>query len=268
MKTMGEPFSPADGAWEVDAAQLRSRLLLGSASFASAQIMRASIVASGAEIVTVGIQRIQQGSEADSFVPTLRETVRAVGARLLPNTAGCTDARSAVNAAMMARELFDTHWIKLEVIGDRGSLQPDPVELVEAARTLVREGFVVWPYCTDDVVSCKRLLDAGCSVLMPWGAPIGSGQGLLNPFALQYLRRSLPQAVLIIDAGIGAPSHAAHAMELGFDAVLLCSAVSRARDPVEMAGAFAAAVRAGRSAWRAGVMPRSDHAVPSTGVGR
>ena len=268
MKTMDESFSPTDDAWDVDAAQLRSRLLLGSASFASAQIMRDSIVASGAEIVTVGIQRVQQGSEAASFVPTLRETVRAVGARLLPNTAGCTDARSAVNAAMMARELFDTHWIKLEVIGDRGSLQPDPVELVEAARTLVREGFVVWPYCTDDVVSCKRLLDAGCSVLMPWGAPIGSGQGLLNPFALQYLRRSLPQAVLIIDAGIGAPSHAAHAMELGFDAVLLCSAVSRARDPVEMAGAFAAAVRAGRSAWRAGVMPRSDHAVPSTGVGR
>ena len=132
---------------------------------------------------------------------------------------------------------------------------------------LVREGFVVWPYCTDDVVSCKRLLDVGCAVLMPWGAPIGSGQGLLNPFALQYLRRSLPKAVLIVDAGIGAPSHAAQAMELGYDAVLLCSAVSRARDPVEMAGAFGAAVCAGRSAWRAGIIDRSDHAIPSTPVG-
>ncbi len=255
-------------AWQIDGVPLRSRLLLGSASFASANIMRDSILESGAEVVTVGIRRIQEGHEAAAFVPSLRETIRAIGGRLLPNTAGCFDARSAINAAMMARELFDTQWIKLEVVGDRGTLQPDPVELVEAARTLVREGFVVWPYCTDDVVSCKRLLDVGCAVLMPWGAPIGSGQGLLNPFALQYLRRSLPQAVLIVDAGIGAPSHAAYAMELGYDAVLLCSAVSRARDPVEMAGAFAAAVRAGRSAWHAGVMPRSEHAIPSTPVGQ
>ena len=258
---------PAERHWSVDGVELRSRLLLGSASFPSAPVMRDAIVASGAEVVTVGLKRISQGGEAAEFVPTLLETVRSFGGRLLPNTAGCFDAQSAISTAMMARELFDTNWIKLEVIGDRGSLQPDPVELVEAARVLVREGFVVWPYCTDDVVSCRRLLDAGCPVLMPWGAPIGSGQGLLNPFALQYLRRSLPQALLIVDAGIGAPSHAAHAMELGYDAVLLCSAVSRARDPIEMAGAFAAAVHAGRSAWRAGVIGRSEQAIPSTAVG-
>lgn len=259
-------FHP-DSTWEVDGVPLRSRLLLGSASFASASAMRDSILASGAEIVTVGAQRLKQGSESVAFMPTLRETVRAIGGHLLPNTAGCLHARSAINTAMMARELFNTHWIKLEVIGDRDSLQPDPLELVEAARTLVREGFVVWPYCTDDVVSCKRLLDVGCTVLMPWGAPIGSGQGLLNPFALRYLRRSLPGALLIVDAGIGAPSHAAHAMELGYDAVLLCSAVSRARDSVRMAGAFAAAVHAGRSAWQAGVITKSECAIPSTPVG-
>ncbi len=264
---MDEQAITDDRTWSVDGITLRSRLLLGSASFPSARSMREAILASGAEIVTVGLKRISQGGESAEFVPTLLETVRACGGHLLPNTAGCFDAQSAIATAMMARELFGTHWIKLEVIGDRGSLQPDPVELVEAARVLVREGFVVWPYCTDDVVSCKRLLDAGCAVLMPWGAPIGSGQGLLNPFALNYLRKSLPQSILIVDAGIGAPSHAAHAMELGYDAVLLCSAVSRARDPVEMAGAFAGAVRAGHSAWRAGVIDKSEQAIPSTAVG-
>jgi thiazole synthase len=259
--------SARDGGWWVDGVALQSRLLLGSASYPSAQSMRDAIVASGAEVVTVGLKRIASGGEDQSFVPTLLDTLRESGGLLLPNTAGCYDARSAIETAMMAREIFQTNWVKLEVIGDRDSLQPDPVELVEAARVLVRDGFVVWPYCTDDVVSCKRLLDAGCAVLMPWGAPIGSGQGLLNPFALQALRKSMPQATLIVDAGIGAPSHAAQAMELGFDAVLLCSAVSRARDPVEMAGAFAAAVQAGRSAWRAGVIGKSERAIPSTPVG-
>ena len=186
---------------------------------------------------------------------------------MLPNTAGCRTARDAVTLAHMARELYDTPWIKLEVIGDEHTLQPDPVELLDAARTLVRDGFVVWPYCTDDLVSCRRLLDAGCAVLMPWGAPIGSGQGLLNPWALRTLRQRLPEATLIVDAGLGAPSHAAQAMELGFDAVLLNSAVAQARDPVRMAGAFRHAVQAGRDGWRAGVMARQDFAVASTPVG-
>ena len=168
--------------------------------------------------------------------------------------------------AHMAREVYGTPWIKLEVVGDEYTLQPDPLELVDAARQLARDGFTVFPYCTDDLVTCKRLLDAGCPLLMPWGAPIGSGQGLLNPFALRLLRERLPGVVLIVDAGIGAPSHAAQALELGFDAVLLNSAVSQSPDPVRMAGAFRQAIAAGRAAYRAGVMARQDFAVATTPV--
>ena len=197
----------------------------------------------------------------------VRDTLHRTGARLLPNTAGCRSAREAVQLARMARELYDTPWLKLEVVGDEHTLQPDPFELVVAAQELAREGFVVFPYCTDDLVLCRRLLDAGCPLLMPWGAPIGSGQGLLDPYALRTLRERLPDATLIIDAGIGAPSHAAQALEMGYDAVLVNSAVSQAREPVTMAGAFARAVEAGRMAWRAGVMARQDFAVASTPVG-
>jgi thiazole synthase len=167
----------------------------------------------------------------------------------------------------MARELYDTPWIKLEVVGDEHTLQPDMFELLLAADELVRDGFTVFPYCTDDLVGCRRLLDAGCPLLMPWGAPIGSGQGLLDPYALRVLRERLPDAVLSVDAGIGAPSHAAQALELGFDAVLLNSAVAQARDPVAMATAFRLAIEAGRLAWRAGVMAAQDYAVASTPVG-
>ncbi len=196
----------------------------------------------------------------------IRATLRETGARLLPNTAGCRTAHEAVQLARMARELYDTPWIKLEVIGDEHTLQPDPIELVDAARTLARDGFTVLPYCTDDLVTCRRLLDVGCELLMPWGAPIGSGQGLLNPFALRTLRERLPDARLIVDAGIGAPSHAAQALEMGYDAVLLCSAVAQARDPVAMARAFRDAISAGRTAYRAGVMAKQDFAVASTPV--
>jgi thiazole synthase len=192
--------------------------------------------------------------------------VRASGARLLPNTAGCRSARDAVNLAKMAREMFDTHWIKLEVIGDEYTLQPDPFELVDAARQLVRDGFEVLPYCTDDLVSCQRLLDAGCKVLMPWGAPIGSGQGLLNPTALRTLRARLPDVTLVVDAGIGSPRDAVQAMELGFDAVLVNTAVSQAKDPVRMARAFRLGVEAGRLAYEAGIMAKQEMAVPSTPV--
>ncbi|HON29823.1 MAG TPA: thiazole synthase, partial [Ottowia sp.] len=178
----------------------------------------------------------------------------------------CTTAREAVQLAHMARELYGTSWVKLEVIGDDYTLQPDPQELVEAARQLARDGFTVFPYCTEDLVTAKRLLDAGCPLLMPWGAPIGSGQGLMNPFALRLLRERLPGVVLIIDAGLGAPSHAAQALEMGFDAVLLNSAVSQSPDPVRMAGAFRGAIEAGRAAHRAGVMARQDFAVATTPV--
>ena len=188
------------------------------------------------------------------------------GARLLPNTAGCRSAREAVTLAQMARELLDTHWIKLEVVGDEHTLQPDPFELVAAASQLVKDGFEVFPYCTDDLVTGQRLLDAGCRILMPWAAPIGSAQGLINPWALRTLRARLPDVTLIVDAGIGAPSHAAQAMELGFDAVLLNSAVAQSGDPVAMAAAFRHAIEAGRLGHRAGLIAAQDMAVASTPV--
>ena len=191
---------------------------------------------------------------------------KATGAHLLPNTAGCHTAREAITLAHMARELFDTPWIKLEVVGDAHTLQPDPFALLEAATQLVKDGFTVFPYCLDDLVSCQRLLDAGCTVLMPWGAPIGSGQGLLNPSALRTLRARLPGVPLLVDAGIGSPMDAAQALQMGLDGVLLNSAVAHAVDPVRMARAFALAIEAGRLGFEAGLMPPQDMAVPSTPV--
>jgi len=254
----------ADDAWSVGPVRLRSRFLLGTAGYPSPAVLGQAIAASAAEIVTVGLKRTLAAAGDNGFGAAIREALARGGARLLPNTAGCRSAPEAVQLAHMARELYGTPWIKLEVVGDEHTLQPDPFELVAAADRLVRDGFTVFPYCTDDLVSCRRLLDAGCPLLMPWGAPIGSGQGLLNPFALRTLRERLPDTVLIVDAGIGAPSHAAQALELGYDAVLLNSAVAQARDPVAMAGAFRLAITAGRRAWRGGVMARQDFAVPST----
>lgn len=254
-------------------AQLHSRLLLGSARYPSPQVMRDAVHASGAQVVTLSLRRQnpaggdEDGDDGDGegVWRYLRE-LRDGGYRLLPNTAGCRSAREAVNLAEMARELFDTDWVKLEVIGDDYTLQPDPFELVDAAVQLVKRGFKVLPYCTDDLVLCRRLVDAGCEVLMPWGAPIGTGRGLLNIYALRALRRRFPEAKLVIDAGIGAPSQAARVMELGFDAVLLNTAVARAGDPPRMARAFADAVRAGRNAYLAGLMVQRQTAQPSTPV--
>jgi len=243
---------------------LPSRFLLGTAGYPSPQILRESIAAARAQVVTVGLKRqLAAGGADNGFI----DIIRASGARLLPNTAGCRTAREAITLAQMARELLGTHWIKLEVVGDEHTLQPDPWELVSAAETLARDGFDVFPYCTDDLVTCRRLLDVGCQVLMPWGAPIGSGQGLLNPFALRTLRERLPGVPLIVDAGIGAPSHAVQAMELGFDGVLLNSAVAQAADPIRMASAFGQAITAGRLGYEAGVMAKQDMAVASTPVG-
>jgi thiazole synthase len=180
---------------------------------------------------------------------------------VLPNTAGCKTAREAVTTAQMARELFDTPWVKLEVIGEDDSLQPDVFGLVEAARILCADGFQVFPYTTEDLVVAEKLLSVGCEVLMPWGAPIGSGRGLNNVYGLRSLRAHFPKVPLIVDAGIGLPSHAAQAMELGFDAILLNTAIAKAGDPVAMAGAFAAAIGAGRTAYQA-----DDMAAPSTPV--
>lgn len=246
---------------------LSSRFLLGTAGYPSPEVLRQAVRASGAQVLTVGLKRTLAAAGDNGFIAAVRDTLRETGGQLLPNTAGCRSAREAITLAHMARELYDTAWIKLEVVGDEYTLQPDQWELVAAAEQLVRDGFQVFPYCTDDLVTCRRLLDAGCELLMPWGAPIGSGQGLLNPFALRTLRARLPGVPLIVDAGIGAPSHAAQAMELGIDAVLLNSAVAQAGDPVRMAAAFGQAIAAGRLGFEAGVMARQDMAVASTPVG-
>jgi thiazole synthase len=259
--------SRTDDPWQVGDAVLHSRFLLGTAGYPSPQVLHDAIVAAQAQVVTVGLKRTLAAAGDNGYIAFVRRALSETGARLLPNTAGCRTAREAVQLAQMARELYDTPWLKLEVVGDEHTLQPDPFELLAAATQLVRDGFVVFPYCTDDLVLCRRLLDAGCPLLMPWGAPIGSGQGLLNPHALRTLRERLPDTTLIIDAGIGAPSHAALAMELGFDAVLLNSAVAQAGAPVAMASAFRLAIEAGRGAWKAGVMAAQDYAVPSTPVG-
>jgi thiazole synthase len=253
-------------SWTLYGRPLASRFLLGTAGYVSPEVLRQAIIASGSQVLTVGLRRTLAAAGDNGFVAALRDTLAATGGHLLPNTAGCRTAQEAVTLAHMARELFDTRWVKLEVVGDEYTLQPDPWELVSAAEQLVKAGFQVFPYCTDDLVTCRRLLDAGCEVLMPWGAPIGSGQGLLNPFALRTLRERLPGVPLIVDAGIGAPSHAAQAMELGFDGVLLNSAVAQAGDAVRMAGAFAQAIAGGRLGFEAGVMARQDMAVASTPV--
>lgn len=253
-------------AWTVGGVTLQSRFLLGTARYPDPQVLRDAIAASGAEVLTVGLKRSLE-PDNQGFMGVVRQTLTETGVRLLPNTAGCYTAREAVQVSHMARELYGTNWIKLEVLGDRKTLQPDMFETVAAARELVREGFTVFPYCTDDLIGCRRLLDEGCPVLMPWGAPIGSGQGLVNPFALRTLRESLPDATLIVDAGLGAPSHAARAMELGVDAVLLNTAVAQSGDPVVMARAFRLAIEAGRLARHSGVIAARDFAVSSTPVG-
>lgn len=247
--------------WQVYDQELKSRLLLGTSRYPSPEILQRSIAAAECDVVTVSLRRLspQQGG-GDSFW----ELLRSSKVRILPNTAGCRAAREAVATAHLARELFDTRWIKLEVIGYEGNLAPDPFGLVEAAATLIKDGFQVFPYTTTDVVVAEKLLDVGCQVLMPWGSPIGSGQGIIDPMALKTLRHRFPNVPLIVDAGIGKPSHAATALELGADAVLVNTAVALATDPVKMAEAFRLAVQSGREAYLGGVMEPRDTAVPST----
>lgn len=239
-----------------------SRLLLGTARYESPRQLTDAIGVADPAMLTVSVRRQLAASKGSgqSFWDLLRET----GRRILPNTAGCLNAREAVQTACMVRELFQTSLIKLEVIGDEVNLQPDPFGLVEAASELVKLGFEVLPYCTEDWVLCRRLMNVGCEVLMPWAAPIGTGQGPRNPRALRELRGRAPEIPLIVDAGIGFPSHACQVMEWGFDGVLLNTAVSRAVDPVRMAGAFANAIKAGRNAFVAGPMIVQETAVSST----
>lgn len=240
--------------------ELTSRLLLGTAQYPSPAVLAQAIDASGAEIITVSLRREGTGGAA------FRQLITDSGCQILPNTAGCHTVKEAVTTAQMAREVFGTNWIKLEVIGHADTLQPDPFALVEAAKILCADGFEVFPYTTEDLILGEKLIEAGCRVLMPWGAPIGSGQGLRNIEGLRSMRAYFNDIPLVVDAGIGAPSQAAAAMEMGYDAILLNTAVAKALDPVGMAGAFGKAVEAGRLAYSAGLMPKRDMAEASTPI--
>ena len=235
-----------------------SRVIMGTGGATSLEALRRALVASEAELATVALRRIDPGAQG-----SLLSVLEGAGCRLLPNTAGCFTAQDAVVTARLAREAFETSWIKLEVIGDDRTLLPDPAELLTAAATLVDEGFVVLPYTNDDPVLARRLEDLGCAAVMPLGSPIGSGMGIRNPLNLRMIveEASVP---VILDAGVGTSSDATLAMELGCDAVLVASAITRARDPALMAEAIRKAVEAGRLARRAGRIPRRLYAEAST----
>jgi thiazole synthase len=239
-----------------------SRLLLGTSRYPSPKVMADAVAGARPAMVTASLRRqTAQGQASQAFWQLLK----AMAVPVLPNTAGCHSIQEAVTTAEMAREVFETDWIKLELIGDDYTLQPDTLNLPSAASQLIRAGFKVLPYCTDDLVLCQKLVDVGCQAVMPWAAPIGTGRGPINPYALRSLRDRL-QVPLIVDAGLGLPSHACQVLEWGYDAVLLNTAVALAQDPVAMALAFAQAVSAGRMAWRAGAMQAQDAAQASTPV--
>jgi len=248
--------------------KLGSRLLMGTAMYPSPELLQKAVKASKAQIVTVSLRReaARQQSAQQQSGQGFWELIRELGVRVLPNTAGCKSVKEAITTAQMAREMFETAWIKLEVIANDDTLQPDLFGLVEAAQILSKDGFEVFPYTTEDLGAADRLLEAGCKLLMPWGAPIGSARGLNNPYALETMRNYFPDIPLVVDAGIGAPSHAAKAMEMGYDAVLLNTAIAKAGDPVIMAKAFAQAIDAGRAAFKAGLMEPRNMASPSTPV--
>ena len=248
----------ADDPFLLAGESFTSRLLLGTGGVPSLDALDRALAASGSEIVTVALRRVDPSGSG-----SLLDVVEAAGVRLLPNTAGCRTSREAVRTARLAREAFGTDWVKLEVIGDERTLLPDPVELLEAAEQLVLEGFHVLAYTSDDPVVARRLGDAGCAAVMPLGSPIGSGLGIRNPHNIALIREAVAVPV-VLDAGIGTASDAALAMELGCDAVLLASAVTRARDPEQMALAMRHAVEGGRLARRAGRIPRRWHAEAST----
>jgi thiazole synthase len=237
-----------------------SRLLLGTGGVPSLEALEGAIVASGAQLVTVALRRVEASTSG-----SLLDVLTRCGVRLLPNTAGCMTAREAVLTARLAREAFETDWVKLEVIGDEHTLLPDPIELVDAAEQLVADGCQVFAYTNDDPITARRLADLGCAAVMPLGSPIGSGLGIRNPHNIALIRE-LVQVPVVLDAGIGTASDAALAMELGCDAVLLASAVTRARDPERMALAMRHAVEGGRLALGAGRIPRRWHAEASTQV--
>lgn len=258
---MTKRITQENDAWEIGGKTLSSRLLIGSALYPSPANMEDAIRMSGSQIVTVALRRQAAGEGGGN---QFWDIIKSMGIEVLPNTAGSHSAKEAITTAQMAREVFGTNWVKLEVIGDQYNLQPDPFETVKAAEILIKEGFEVFPYTTDDLVVAKRLADVGCKILMPWGSPIGSGRGLMNPSHLTAIRNQFPALKLIVDAGIGKPSDATKAMELGYDGVLLNSAIALAQDPVKMADAFKYAVEAGRLGYESGTMQEREFASPST----
>ncbi len=237
-----------------------SRLMIGTSRYPNQQMMLDSVKASGANIVTVAVRRVSLESGGEGLFEMLGDQYH-----LLPNTAGCYTAKDAVLTAELAREALETNWIKLEVIGDDETLFPDVEQLLPAAEELVKKGFIVLPYCNDDPITCRKLVDVGCAAVMPLGAPIGSGMGIRNPYNLRIIREQCPVPV-IVDAGVGTASDAAIALELGCDGILLNSAVAGARNPVGMARAMRLAIEAGRLAFESGRIPRKLYATASTPV--
>ncbi len=237
-----------------------SRLIIGSSQYPNPDVMRRSIEASGAEIVTIAVRRVDLENQSSESILKYLQTDKLT---MLPNTAGCYTAKEAVLTAKLAREALGTNWIKLEVIGDEETLFPDIPELLKATEELLMEGFEVLPYCNDDPITCKKLNDMGCAAVMPLGAPIGSGMGIRNPYNIRIIREQV-EVPLIVDAGVGTASDAAEALELGCDGVLLNSAISQAEHPVLMAEAMKKSIEAGRLAYLAGRMPRRLYAKASS----
>ncbi len=244
---------------EIGGRTLSSRLIIGTGKYRNHDEMRAAHLASGAEMVTVAVRRVPLDRSSESFLDYLDPSLK-----ILPNTAGCYSAEEAIRTARLAREVLQTDLLKLEVIGDQTTLFPDNEQTLEAARILVKEGFVVLPYFNDDLIMAKKLLDAGCAAIMPLAAPIGSGLGIQNPANLRIMREQLPDATIIVDAGVGTASDAAIAMELGADAVLMNTAIAEARDPRKMAQAMKLAIEAGRLAYVAGRMSKRLYASASS----
>ncbi len=270
MSDLTDSTTPAD-TWTVGGVTMASRVLLGTSRYPSLTALLDSVEASGTEMVTVAVRRIDLDGGGESLLDALARARQTSGRplHLLPNTAGCMTAREAVLTAQLAREALGTNLLKLEVIGDDETLYPDAVELLRAAGELVADGFEVFAYCGDDPVTARKLRDLGCAAVMPLAAPIGSGMGLANPYALALIRDLLPDVPLVVDAGLGTASDAARALELGYDGVLLNTAVSGAQHPAAMARAFGLATQAGRLAFSAGRIPTRTYATASTpDVGR
>ena len=258
---MSTPGTALTDQFKVAGKAFNSRLIIGTGKYRTHDEMKAAHKSSGAEMVTVAVRRVPLDRSSESFLDHLDPSLQ-----ILPNTAGCYTAEEAVRTARLAREAMETDWIKLEVIGDQTTLFPDNEQTLAAARTLVKEGFIVLPYFTDDLIMAKKLLDAGCPAVMPLAAPIGSGLGVQNPANLRIMREQLPDAIIIVDAGVGTASDATVAMELGADAVLMNTAIAEATDPAQMAEAMKLAIQAGRLAYRSGRMTKRLYASASSPI--